>query len=97
MHKPSPGRMAALGAFAATLGMSAFNSTAEVFKKHRGDATSGMKWCSGVYMPGGETRNVLPTKVRNPAIASQMNGMHHKWLTAKKERANLHAMKEIIP
>ncbi len=97
MHKPSPGRMAALKDFATTLGLSAVKSTAQVFRKHRGDAPIGKKWISGVYMPGGERCNVLPTIIRNPKVAAHVQMMHEKWLAAKTARKNMQAMKEIVP
>lgn len=79
-------RIGALAAFAATLGVLAPESTAEIFRASRGKTPKGHKWKYGVYIPAGERRNVDLTAVKNPKVAAQINAMHDKWLSAKMAR-----------
>lgn len=98
MHKPSTARMGILAQVAATLGLQSFGSTAQVLNKQRGKAPAGQKWrYSGVYIPGGETRNVEPTTIKNPKIAAHVQMMHDKWWANRTARHNMKAMQEIVP
>ncbi len=82
MQKPSVSRLNLLASVAASMGMLSGipRSTAEIFREKRGRAPSGMKYISGVYIPGGSKCNVEPAVIRNPKVAAQVGAMHEKWL-----------------
>jgi hypothetical protein len=61
-------------------------STARIFSSQRGKAPPGRKWAGGVYIPGGDRRNVEPTSVRNPKVAANVQMMYEKWASAKAAR-----------
>lgn len=86
MHKPSPSRMSALLAVAQLVGIKEISSTAEVLRKNRGPAPSGVKWITGVYIPGGERCNVEPTRIKNPKVAANVKMMHDNWFRKKFNR-----------
>ena len=87
MQKIPPTRLKALMGLAHHLGFtSPPESTAKIFQKQRGKAPKGRKWVGGIYIPGGDRRNVEPTSVRNPKIASNVQMMYEKWAAAKAAR-----------
>lgn len=59
------------------------NSTAQHLRDKRGSAPRGMRWISGVYIPGGERRNVTDTKIKNPKVAANVKKMHDMWYAKK--------------
>jgi hypothetical protein len=87
MHKISPSRLNIISSLAAAVGIAGFTpehySTAQVLTKRRGRAPTGYYWTSGVYVPGGETPNVDPTRVRNPKVRANVQMMHEKWRAKK--------------
>lgn len=87
MHKPSP-RISIISAIAAAMGASVLprlekESTAQIFKAHRGPAPRGMRYITGVYVPGGPNPNTNGTPVKNPKQAAQMQAMHDAWCVQK--------------